>query len=152
MLRYDTYLKKNSLYNTPPAFGIYMVGKVVSWIKANGGLEAMAKKNAAKAKLVYDAIDNSDGFYVGHADKDSRSFMNVTFRLPSEELEAKFAKEALEHGLGGVKVIVLLVVCVHLFIMQCQWKVARLLLTLWKNSVKLINKFNKKSLVAKSNY
>ena len=103
MLRYDTYLKKNSLYNTPPAFGIYMVGKVVSWIKANGGLEAMAKKNAAKAKLVYDAIDNSDGFYVGHADKDSRSFMNVTFRLPSEELEAKFAKEALEHGLGGVK-------------------------------------------------
>ena len=103
MLRYDTYLKKNSLYNTPSAFGIYMVGKVVSWIKANGGLEAMAKKNAAKAKLVYDAIDNSDGFYVGHADKDSRSFMNVTFRLPSEELEAKFAKEALEHGLGGVK-------------------------------------------------
>jgi len=59
-----------------------MVGKVVAWIKANGGLEAMAKKNAAKAKLVYDAIDNSDGFYVGHADKDSRSFMNVTFRLP----------------------------------------------------------------------
>ena len=54
-------------------------------------------------KKVYDAIDNSDGFYVGHADKDSRSFMNVTFRLPSEELEAKFAKEALEHGLGGVK-------------------------------------------------
>lgn len=103
MLRYDTYLKKNSLYNTPPAFGIYMVGKVVAWIKANGGLEAMAKKNAAKAKLVYDAIDNSEGFYVGHADKDSRSFMNVTFRLPSEELEAKFAKEALEHGLGGVK-------------------------------------------------
>ena len=96
MLRYDTYLKKNSLYNTPPAFGIYMVGKVVAWIKANGGLEAMAKKNAAKAKLVYDAIDNSDGFYVGHADKDSRSFMNVTFRLPSEELEAKFAKEAYD--------------------------------------------------------
>ena len=88
MLRYDTYLKKNSLYNTPPAFGIYMVGKVVAWIKANGGLEAMAKKNAAKAKLVYDAIDNSDGFYVGHADNDSRSFMNVRFSLPSEELEA----------------------------------------------------------------
>ena len=70
MLRYDTYLKKNSLYNTPPAFGIYMVGKVVAWIKANGGLEAMAKKNAAKAKLVYDAIDNSDGFY------NNQKFMN----------------------------------------------------------------------------
>lgn len=103
MLRYDTYLKKNSLYNTPPAFGIYMVGKVVAWIKANGGLEAMAKKNAQKAKLVYDVIDNSNGFYKGHAEKASRSLMNVTFRLPSEELEAKFAQEALEHGLGGVK-------------------------------------------------
>ena len=103
MLRYDTYLKKNSLYNTPPAFGIYMVGKVVAWIKKMGGLEAMAKRNAAKAKLVYDAIDNSDGFYKGHADKDSRSFMNVTFRLPSVELENKFAQEALQHGLGGVK-------------------------------------------------
>ena len=152
MLRYDTYLKKNSLYNTPPAFGIYMVGKVVAWIKANGGLEAMAKKNAAKAKLVYDAIDNSDGFYVGHADKDSRSFMNVTFRLSSEELEAKFAKEALEHGLGGVKGHRSVGGMRTSIIMQCQWKVARLLLTLWKNSVKLINKFNKKSLVAKSNY
>ena len=103
MLRYDTYLKKNSLYNTPPAFGIYMVGKVVAWIKKMGGLEAMAKRNAAKAKLVYDAIDNSDGFYKGHADKDSSSFMNVTFRLPSVELENKFAQEALQHGLGGVK-------------------------------------------------
>lgn len=103
MLRYDTYLKKNSLYNTPPAFGIYMVGKVVSWIKANGGLKEMAERNAKKAKLVYDAIDNSNGFYKGHAEKASRSFMNVTFRLPSEELEVKFAKEALEHGLGGVK-------------------------------------------------
>ena len=103
MLRYDTYLKKNSLYNTPPAFGIYMVGKVVAWIKKMGGLEAMANRNAAKAKLVYDAIDNSDGFYRGHADKGSRSFMNVTFRLPSEELENKFAAEALQYGLGGVK-------------------------------------------------
>lgn len=103
MLRYDTYLKKNSLYNTPPAFGIYMVGKVVAWIKASGGLEAMAKKNAQKAKLIYDVIDNSEGFYKGHAEKSSRSFMNVTFRLPNEELEAKFAQEALEHGLGGVK-------------------------------------------------
>ena len=103
MLRYDTYYKKNSLYNTPPAFCIYMVGKTVKWIKAQGGLEAMAKRNAAKAKLVYDAIDNSEGFYTGHADKDSRSFMNVTFRLPTPELEAKFVAEALQHGLGGVK-------------------------------------------------
>ena len=103
MLRYDTYAKNNSLYNTPPAFGIYMVGKVAAWIKEQGGLKAMEKQNAAKAKLVYDAIDNSNGFYRGHADKDSRSFMNVTFRLPTEELEAKFAAEALPLGISGVK-------------------------------------------------
>lgn len=103
MLRYNTFAKKNSLYNTPPAFCIYMLGKVVAWIKAQGGLEVMAKRNAAKAKLIYDAIDNSRGFYRGHAAKDSRSFMNVTFRLPSEELEAKFAAEALAQGMGGTK-------------------------------------------------
>lgn len=103
MLRYDTYYKKNSLYNTPPAFGIYMVGKTAKWIKAQGGLEVMAERNKKKAALVYDAIDNSNGFYAGHADKDSRSFMNVTFRLPNEELEKKFVAEALEQKLGGVK-------------------------------------------------
>ncbi len=103
MLRYDTYGKNNSLYNTPPAFGIYMVGKVAAWIKKQGGLEAMGKLNAAKAKVVYDVIDNSNGFYRGHADKDSRSLMNITFRLPSEELEAKFAVEARQHELCGVK-------------------------------------------------
>ena len=103
MLRYDTFYSKNSLYNTPPAFCIYMVGKTAKWIKAQGGLEAMAERNKKKAALVYDAIDSSDGFYRGHADVDSRSFMNVTFRLPSEELEKKFAAEALEHGLSGVK-------------------------------------------------
>ena len=103
ILRYSTHYKKNSLYNTPPAFGIYMVGKVAAWIKAQGGLPEMAKRNEKKAALLYDAIDSSDGFYKGHAEKDSRSFMNVTFRLPSEELEKKFVAEALEHGLGGVK-------------------------------------------------
>ena len=103
MLRYDTYYKKNSLYNTPPAFGIYMVGKTAKWLKAQGGLEAMAERNKKKAALVYDAIDNSNGFYAGHADKDSRSFMNVTFRLPTEELEKKFVAEALENQMGGVK-------------------------------------------------
>ena len=103
MLRYDTFYKKNSLYNTPPAFSIYMVGKVAAWIKNCGGLEEMARRNSIKAKLLYDAIDNSNGFYRGHADKDSRSFMNVTFRLPNEELEKKFVTEALEHNLSGVK-------------------------------------------------
>ena len=103
MFRYSTHLKKDSLYNTPPAFCIYMVGKVAKWIKANGGLSGMAERNKKKSQLLYNAIDNSNGFYKGHADKDSRSFMNVTFRLPSEELEKKFVAEALENGLGGVK-------------------------------------------------
>ncbi|MBQ3443968.1 MAG: 3-phosphoserine/phosphohydroxythreonine transaminase [Selenomonadaceae bacterium] len=103
MLRYDTFYKKNSLYNTPPAFSIYMVGKVAAWIKACGGLDEMARRNSIKAKLLYDAIDSSDGFYRGHADKDSRSFMNVTFRLPNEDLEKKFVAEALEKNLSGVK-------------------------------------------------
>ena len=103
MLRYDTFYKKNSLYNTPPAFSIYMVGKVAAWIKNCGGLSEMAKRNSAKAKILYDAIDESDGFYKGHAEKDSRSFMNVTFRLPNEELEKKFVAEALENNLSGVK-------------------------------------------------
>lgn len=103
MFRYSTFLKKDSLYNTPPAFCIYMVGKVAAWIKAQGGLAEMEKRNKKKAALLYNAIDNSNGFYRGHADKDSRSFMNVTFRLPTEELEAKFVAEALANGLSGVK-------------------------------------------------
>ena len=103
MLRYNTFLKKNSLYNTPPAFCIYMVGKVAKWIEDQGGLAEMERRNKKKADLVYGVIDNSNGFYTGHADKDSRSFMNVTFRLPSEELEKKFVAEAAEHQLCGVK-------------------------------------------------
>ena len=103
MLRYSIHAEKNSAYNTPPAFCIYMVGKTAAWLKAQGGLEVMAERNAKKAKLVYDVLDNSDGFYKGHADKDSRSFMNVTFRLPTEELEKKFVEEAKAHQLCGVK-------------------------------------------------
>lgn len=103
MLRYDTFAKNNSLYNTPPAFGIYVLGKVVKWIKRNGGLAAMAAHNAEKASIVYAAIDGSDGFYRGHAKEDSRSLMNVTFRLPSEALEQKFVAEAAARKLGGLK-------------------------------------------------
>ncbi len=103
MLRYDTFYKKNSLYNTPPAFSIYMVGKVVKWIKNCGGLAEMSKRNSKKAEILYAAIDDSNGFYKGHATKDSRSFMNVTFRLPNEDLENKFVAQALENNLSGVK-------------------------------------------------
>ena len=103
MLRYDTYYNKNSLYNTPPTFAIYVVGKVAQWIKDNGGLKVMAQRNLKKAQLLYNVIDESDGFYKGHAQKDSRSLMNVTFRLPNDELEKKFVVEALENNISGVK-------------------------------------------------
>ena len=103
MLRYDTFYNKNSLYNTPPAFSIYVVGKVAQWIKNSGGLKVMAQRNRKKAQILYNTIDESDGFYRGHAQVDSRSFMNVTFRLPNEELEKKFVAEALEENISGVK-------------------------------------------------
>jgi phosphoserine aminotransferase len=103
MLNYKIHAENNSLYNTPPVFGIYIIGLVAKWLLNLGGLEAIAKINDEKAKLIYDAIDNSNGFYRGHAEKDSRSKMNITFRLPSEELEKKFVKEATEKGLVGLK-------------------------------------------------
>ena len=103
MLQYETFAKNNSLYNTPPVFAVYIMGKVLKWIKANGGLKAMAAHNEAKAKLIYDVIDNNPSFFTGHAQKDSRSLMNITFRLPNEELEAKFVSEATAAGLSGLK-------------------------------------------------
>ena len=103
MLNYEVHMQNNSLYNTPPVFGVYIVGKVAKWLKAQGGLEVMAKRNEEKAKLVYDAIDAHPDFFRGYADKDSRSLMNVTFGLPTKELEAKFATEAKAIGLDGLK-------------------------------------------------
>jgi phosphoserine aminotransferase len=102
MLKYSTYSKNNSLYNTPPTFGIYMIGEVLSWIKDLGGLSEMDKRNEEKAKLIYDAIDQSNGFYVGHADVQSRSLMNITFRVKDEVLEKKFLAEAKKEGFIGV--------------------------------------------------
>ena len=103
MLNYEVHMENNSLYNTPPVFGVYIVGKVAKWLKAQGGLEVMAKRNEEKAKLVYDVIDAHPDFFRGYADKDSRSLMNVTFGLPTKELEAKFATEAKAIGLDGLK-------------------------------------------------
>jgi phosphoserine aminotransferase len=102
MLSYGTHAKENSLYNTPPCFSIYLVGLVLEWLKANGGLAAMAARNDRKAAKLYAEIDRT-GFYRGHAAKDCRSNMNVTFRLPSEDLEKAFAKEATARGLDGLK-------------------------------------------------
>ncbi len=105
MLQYRTYADNNSLYNTPPTFGIYIINLIMKWIKSKGGIEEIAKLNEAKAKLLYDAIDNSEGFYTGHAQKDSRSLMNVSFNIKDKnsELEAKLLKESEEAGMIGLK-------------------------------------------------
>src|SRR5437870_11055833 len=98
MLDYRTHVEHKSLYNTPNTWGIYIINLVCKWLKEKGGLEAMQQENEAKAKLIYDGIDATD-FYRGHADPDSRSTMNVTFHLPSEDLEKKFASEATAAGM-----------------------------------------------------
>lgn len=103
MLNYKTHVENNSLYNTPNTFGIYMIDLVAKHLVKKGGLDAMYKTNLEKAKLLYDCIDSSDGYYKGHAEKDSRSLMNVTFRLPSEELEKKFIDEVTKAGFVGLK-------------------------------------------------
>ena len=102
MLSYNTYAKDNSLYNTPPAFSIYIVSLVLEWIKTQGGLSAMEQRNREKAALIYDAIDGSGGFYKGHAEPDSRSLMNITFRLRSEDMEKEFLNEAKQAGFVGL--------------------------------------------------
>jgi phosphoserine aminotransferase len=102
MLRYATHAKNNSLYNTPPVYAVYLLGLVLEWIEETGGLEQMAKRNQLKATTVYDAIDGSDGFYRGHAVPGSRSQMNITFRLPSEELEKRFVADATAAGMIGL--------------------------------------------------
>jgi phosphoserine aminotransferase len=102
MLDYRTHVKDKSLHNTPNTWGIYIINLVCKWLKEKGGLAAMQQENEAKARLLYDAID-ATGFYRGHADPDARSIMNVTFRLPSEDLEKKFAGEATAAGLDGLK-------------------------------------------------
>ena len=102
MLKYSTHSKNNSLYNTPPTFGIYMLGEVLKWMEDQGGLEVIEQRNEEKAKYIYDAIDNSNGFYFGHATEESRSLMNITFRVADEELEKKFLAEAKEAGFVGL--------------------------------------------------
>jgi phosphoserine aminotransferase len=102
MLRYATHVKNNSLYNTPPTFGVYMLGLVLQWIEKGGGLPAMAERNAKKARLIYDAIDQSGGFYRGHAAPEARSQMNITFRLPDEAREKRFLAEAQAAGMVGL--------------------------------------------------
>lgn len=103
MLDYRLLAESGSLHNTPPSFAIYMVGLVLRWLLDLGGLPEIAGRNQAKAGRVYQVIDQSGGFYRGHAQPGSRSRMNVPFRLPSEDLEKQFAKESEKHDLIGLK-------------------------------------------------
>ncbi len=103
MLDYKILAETGSLHNTPPCFSIYMVGLVFKWARKVGGLSAIEKMNREKADLLYKTIDESGGFYAGHAQPEARSLMNVTFRLPNEELEELCAKEAKKEGLIGLK-------------------------------------------------
>lgn len=103
MLQYKTYVEHDSTYNTPPVFGIYFINKVMHWLQDQGGLDVVYRRNQQKAAIVYGAVDESDGFYRGHAAADSRSLMNVTFNLPTAELEATFVAQAAERGLVGLK-------------------------------------------------
>lgn len=101
MLRYTTHAENGSLYNTPPVFAIYLLGLVLDWVRGQGGPEAMARTNARKAATLYAEIDRT-GFYRGTARRESRSLMNVTFRLPTEEIEARFVADATAAGLDGL--------------------------------------------------
>jgi phosphoserine aminotransferase len=103
MLDYRRHAEEGSCLNTPPVFAIYVMGQVFKWIERQGGLEAMGRRNRAKAQLVYDAIDGSAGFYRPVARRDSRSLMNVTFRTPSEELDKRLVQEAAANGMDGLK-------------------------------------------------
>lgn len=103
MLDYRNFSEHDSMPNTPNTWGIYLVSLVCQWLKAKGGVAAMQEINQAKAKILYDELDSSDGFYRGHAETAARSLMNVTFRLPSEELENKFVEEAEENNFNGLK-------------------------------------------------
>jgi phosphoserine aminotransferase len=103
MLDYKALAASGSLHNTPPCFSIYITGLVFKWALGLGGLAEIAKRNRAKADLVYKAIDESGGFYRGHAQAAARSVMNIPFRLPSEDLEDAFAADSKKHDLIGLK-------------------------------------------------
>ena len=102
LMEYSTMVKNDSMYNTPNTFSIYVLGKVARWIESLGGLEAMEERNRKKAALLYDYLDGSS-FYKALADRSARSLMNVTFRTPSEELDALFVKQSSAAGLSNLK-------------------------------------------------
>lgn len=103
IMNYRIHADSRSLYHTPPVFAVYIVNLVLKWMQANGGVGGVENRNRAKADLIYDVIDDSEGFYSGLADRDSRSLMNVTFRTSNEELEKHFLLESERNGFVGLK-------------------------------------------------
>lgn len=103
LLDYRAIAENDSMVNTPNTWAIYMIGLVCDWLKGEGGVSALEKRNIQKASILYKAIDSSDGYFSGHADCDVRSVMNVTFRLPTAELDEKFCNEAAAQGLDGLR-------------------------------------------------
>ena len=102
MLKYQTFVDKDSTYNTPPVFAIYMVNKTLHWIKEQGGVDVISARNAKIAKLIYDVIDQSEGFYIGHAEPAYRSNMNITFNLQTPEMEKDFIAQGKAAGFVGI--------------------------------------------------
>ncbi len=102
ILRYETHEQHRSLYNTPPTFAVYILNLVLAWAEEQGGVTALAEQNSRKASLLYDVMDEYPDFYDGHAEKDSRSMMNVTFRLPTEQYTTQFFQEAKDAGFVGL--------------------------------------------------
>ena len=103
LLKYKTFVEKNSLFNTPPCFPIYAVKLYMEWIDEQGGIEAVEKQNIQKTEILYGAMDAMGDYYRGATEKESRSIMNVTMRLPSEDLEKQFIADGLAAGFGGLK-------------------------------------------------
>jgi phosphoserine aminotransferase len=103
VLRFSSIAEHNSMLNTPNTWGIYLISLVCDWLDEQGGITAMQNLNHQKAAILYDAIDASDGFYSGHAERPARSMMNVTFRLPQAELDEKFVVEAESLGMNGLR-------------------------------------------------
>ncbi|MGM7700161.1 3-phosphoserine/phosphohydroxythreonine transaminase [Pseudalkalibacillus sp. Hm43] len=102
MLDYKTHAEKGSLFNTPPTFNIYVLGLMVDWMIEQGGMDEFQKRSEQKSQLLYELIDDSDGFYTGHAKSSSRSQMNVTFQLPDEQLNKRFLESAKQSGFVGL--------------------------------------------------
>ncbi|MEH6943552.1 3-phosphoserine/phosphohydroxythreonine transaminase [Bacillus sp. JJ722] len=102
MLQFATHADSNSLFNTPPTLAIYLLSLVLEWVKEQGGVAELEKINTKKANVIYNVIDESNGFYKGHAEKESRSHMNVTFTLPNDELSKKFLEQAKAEGFVGL--------------------------------------------------